>query len=100
MFDMVLEEVMRKIPTSALNEVIDKLLDVVLSSPNAEKMPEDVAKTLLYYWRKGQLSTEAGLLNLMKASTALEPDKTVSLMEELGLRQVASALKETLKTLV
>ena len=54
-----------------------KLVDMVLESSNAEKLPSDLAKTILYYWQRDQLATEAGLQRLLEAATALEPKKTI-----------------------
>jgi len=92
---MALEKVARNIPASLWNEASEKLVDIVLNSPNASKMPSDLAKTILYYWQRDQLVTEVGLHRLLEASMILEPEKTISLMEELGLPEIVAMLKET-----
>ncbi len=92
---MALEKIARKIPASLWNVASEKLVDVTLNSQNASKMPSDLAKTILYYWQRDQLATEVGLHRLLEASMILEPDKTISLMEELGLSEVVVMLKET-----
>lgn len=94
---MALEKIARNIPASLWNEASEKLVDLVLNSQNASKMPSDLAKTILYYWQRDQLATEVGLQRLLEASTLLEPEKTVSLMEELGLSEMVATLKETSK---
>lgn len=94
---MALEKIARKIPASLWNEASEKLVDIVLNSPNASKMPSDLAKTILYYWQRDQLATEIGLQRLLEASMILEPEKTVSLMEELGLTEIVAMLRETSK---
>ena len=94
---MALEKIARNVPASLWKEASDKLIDTVLNSQNASKMPSDLAKTILYYWQRDQLATEIGLQRLLEASTLLEPEKTVSVMEELGLPEIASMLKETSK---
>jgi hypothetical protein len=93
---MALEKIARKIPASLWNVASEKLVDVTLNSQNARKMPSDLAKTILYYWQRDQLATEVGLHRLLEASMILEPDKTISLMEELGLSEIVVMLKETL----
>ena len=93
---MALEKIARNIPASLWNVASEKLIDIVLNSSNASKMPSDLAKTILYYWQRDQLATEVGLHRVLEASMILEPEKTVDLMEELGLSKIVVMLKETL----
>ncbi|MCW3994089.1 MAG: hypothetical protein NWE85_05970 [Candidatus Bathyarchaeota archaeon] len=93
---MALEKIARKIPASLWNMASEKLIDLVLNSPNASRMPSALAKTILYYWQRDQLATEVGLYRVLEASMILEPEKTISLMEELGLPAIVVMLKETL----
>lgn len=93
---MALEKIARKIPASLWNVASEKLIDLVLNSPNASKMPSDLAKTILYYWQRDQLATEVGLYRVLEASMILEPEKTLVLMEELGMPAIVVMLKETL----
>ena len=93
---MALEKIARNIPASLWNVASEKLIDLVLNSPNAGKMPSDLAKTILYYWQRDQLATEVGLQRVLEASMILEPDKTITLMEELGLPTLVVMLRETL----
>ncbi len=92
---MAMEKVARKIPMSLWNEASEKLIDSILNSQNAGKMPSDLAKTILFYWQRDQLATEVGLQRLLEASMILDPDKAISLMEELGLPEIVVMLKET-----
>jgi coenzyme F420 hydrogenase subunit beta len=54
-----------------------KLADIVPDSSSAEKLPSDLAKTILYYWQSDQLATEVGLQRLLEATMTLEPGKTL-----------------------
>jgi len=92
---MALEKIARNIPASLWNVASEKLIDMILNSPNAGKMPSDLAKTILYYWQRDQLATEVGLQRLLEASMILEPEKAINLMEELGLSEIVVMLKET-----
>ena len=94
--NMAMEKIARGIPASLWNIASEKLIDITLNSSNASKMPSDLAKTILYYWQRDQLATEVGLHRLLEASMILEPEKTISLMEELGLPEIVVMLKETL----
>jgi len=82
------------IPESLWDVTSEKLIDIVLNSANANKMPSDLAKTILYYWQRDQLATEIGLQRLIEAAMLLEPEKTVSVMEEMGLQELVVALRK------
>ncbi len=92
-----MERIVRKIPTSLWSVASDKLVDLVLNSANGEKMPSDLAKTILFYWQRDQLATEIGLQRVMEAAMILEPEKTIGVMDELGLRELVVLLRETVK---
>jgi hypothetical protein len=91
---VALERIARKIPTSLWAIASEKLVDIVLNSSNAEKMPSDLAKTILYYWQRDQLATEVGLQRLLEAAMILEPEKTIETMDSLGLPELVIMLKE------
>lgn len=91
---MALERIARKIPTSLWTIASEKLVDIVLNSSNAEKMPSDLAKTILYYWQRDQLATEVGLQRLLEAAMILEPEKTIETVDSLGLSELVIMLKE------
>lgn len=93
---MTMEKVARKIPESLWSVASEKLVDIALNSANADKMPSDLAKTILYYWQRDQLATEIGLQRLLEAAMLLEPEKTIITMEEIGLSEIGVLLKETI----
>jgi len=96
-FGMAMEKMVRGIPTSLWGVASDKLVDLVLNSTNGERMPSDLAKTILFYWQRDQLATEIGLQRLMEAAMILEPEKTIGVMDELGLHELVIMLRETVK---
>jgi len=96
-FGLAMEKIVRKIPTSLCGAASDRLVDLVLNSANGEKMPSDLAKTILFYWQRDQLATEIGLQRLMEAAVILEPEKTIGVMDELGLHELVVVLRETVK---
>jgi len=93
---MGLGKTVKNIPASLWSAVSEELTDIILNSPNASRMPSSLAKTILYYWQRDHLVTEVGLQHLLEASMILEPEKTLSSMEELGLSEIAVKLKEKL----
>ena len=94
---MSIEEIVKKIPTSIWGNTFESLIDVVLNSPNGDRIPSNLAKTLLYYWQRNQLVTETGLQKLLEAAMMVEPDKTVNALGELGLQEIAATIKEVFK---
>lgn len=90
---MSLEKIIRKIPSKDWEVTSEKLIDVVLNSPNANKMPSGLAKTILYYWQRDQLATEIGLQRLLEASMVVNPEKTTKILKELGFEEVLTVLE-------
>jgi hypothetical protein len=90
---MALEKIVRKIPSSYWEETSEKLIDIVLNSPNANKMPSGLAKTILYYWQRDQLATEIGLQRLLEASMIVDPEKTVDVLKESGFQELVAVLE-------
>ena len=96
-FGLAMEKIVRKIPASLWSVASDKLVDLVLNSANGERMPSDLAKTILFYWQRDQLATEVGLQRVIEAAMILEPEKTIGVIDELGLHELVIMLKETIK---
>jgi len=94
---LAMEKIVRKIPASLWSVASDKLVDLVLNSANGERMPSDLAKTILFYWQRDQLATEVGLQRVIEAAMILEPEKTIGVIDELGLQELVIMLKETIK---
>lgn len=90
---MALEKIVRKIPSSSWEVTSERLIDIVLNSPNANKMPSGLAKTILYYWQRDQLATEIGLQRLLDASMIVDPDKTIDVLKELGFQELVTVLE-------
>jgi hypothetical protein len=90
---MALEKIVRKIPSSSWEATSEKLIDIVLNSPNAARMPSGLAKTILYYWQRDQLATEIGIQRLLEASTHIDLEKTIEVLKELGLQEVVAVLE-------
>ena len=91
---MALERIARKVPASLWTILSEELVDITLNSSNAGKLPSDLAKTILYYWQRDQLATEVGLQRLLEAAMLLEPEKTIELMDSLGMPELVIMLKE------
>ena len=92
---MTYQKIARTIPVGKREKLSDKLVDFLLKSKKEDKMPSDLANTILNQWQLGPLTTEAGLAALLEAAVLLESEKTMEFLEqELQLADVAKAIKE------
>jgi len=82
------------IPVVKREPLLNKLIDLILSSKNDEKMPSQLANTILLHWQNDILITESGLTALLEAAILLEPDKAIEVFAQLELADFAEQLKE------
>jgi len=90
---MALEKIVEKIPSPSWDATSERLIDIVLNSPNAKKMPSGLAKTILYYWQRDQLATKIGLERLFEASMIVDSEKTIEVLKELGFQELVTVLE-------
>lgn len=81
------------IPIEKRENTADKLVDIILSSKNDNKMPSDLANTILYQWQQNLLTSEPGFSALLKAAVLLEQEKTLTVLGELQLDEIADEIK-------
>ena len=92
---MAYQKIVKTIPVEKREKLSDKLVDFLLKSKKEDKMPSDLANTILGQWQLGSLTTEAGLAALLEAAALLESEKTMEVLEqELQLVDVAKAIRE------
>jgi hypothetical protein len=82
------------IPVVKREPLSNKLIDLVLSSKNDEKMPSPLANTILHHWQNDILISESGLTALLEVAALLEPDKTIEAFTQLELADFAEQIKE------
>jgi hypothetical protein len=76
----------------------DKLVDLILTTKNDEKMPNALARRFLHLWQQDYLVSKTGLALLLEASVRLEPEKVLSTLSELNLGILESKIKEYIPT--
>lgn len=91
--EMRYRELVEKIPRPMYVKLSEKLLDALLEAKDGGNVPSSLAKTVLYYAQREQLSSVAGLTNLLNALSLADPDKTVEILEEFGLEDASIALR-------
>ncbi len=80
------------IPRDKRRDAADKLIDAILSSKNDDKMPSDLANTILHQWQQNLLTNEFGLSALLKAAVLLEQEKVLTILRELQLNEIAEKI--------
>lgn len=87
-------KIVETVPMEKREKLSAKLVDLILKSKNADKMPSSLAKTILHHWQRSPLTNEADLAALLEAAVILESDKTLNFLgEELRLSDVVKAIK-------
>jgi hypothetical protein len=70
----------------------ESLIDILLEEKDGSKVPSSVAKTILLYWHRDKLASEAGLTSLLRAVVEAAPIKTASVLDEFGLEKIKLAI--------
>ena len=82
------------VTVSAWQPLSDKLVDLILTTKNDEKMPGGLARSILHLWQQDSLASKPGLAVLLEAAIKLEPERTMNILSELQLRALESKIKE------
>ncbi|UCH57861.1 MAG: hypothetical protein JSV18_02865 [Candidatus Bathyarchaeota archaeon] len=93
---MEYRELVKTIPRTMREVLSNKLMDVLLEAKAGDAVPSSVAKTLLYYWQRDQLASEAGLTALLRAVVEADPVRSAAVIGDFGLEEIklAISLKE------
>ena len=91
------KEIVKMIPASLYNVVSKRLVEIVLGTKKTERLPTSLAKSILYLWQRDQLENEVGIGKLLEAAMFVEPEKTISFFEEIGVQEIVVPLKETFR---
>lgn len=79
---MKMKEIVQEIPEEKLKEAWRRLIDLLLRSSKANRMPVEMSKAILSHWLRDSLSSRGGVQLLLEAAVHAEPDKTASLLSE------------------
>lgn len=81
------------VPAAKWEVLSNKLVDFILTSKNDEKMPSILARSILHQWQNNTLKSESGHASLLNAAVLLEPEKTIAVLNELQIADVAEQIK-------
>ena len=88
-----MESMIEQIPVSLYKNLSDKLITVILDSEDKDAVSTEMTKKIIYLWRQDQLATPAGLETLIQAASSVDVDVTAKILDDLGLQQIAVAVK-------
>ena len=90
---MSYRELVKKISTSLCEVLSDRFMDVLLEAKDGGNIPSSLTKAILYHSMRGQLASEAGLVDLLGALAVADPQRAATMLEEFGLGEVAQAMR-------
>ena len=93
--EMGYREFVKSIPATMRELLAERLIDVMLEAKDGSRVPSSLAKTILFYWQREQLASEAGLTNLLEAVSYADPDRAFTIMESLGLEKLKLTFRPT-----
>jgi len=93
MVSTLTREIVKLIPISLREIVSNEFIKIVINSSNSHKIPPSLARSLLYYWQRDNLSTEIGLAKLIEAALIVEYDKAIKILTDLGLNEAIRLVK-------
>jgi hypothetical protein len=78
----------KKIPTSKYEMLAERFMDALLEAKEGGNVPSSLVKAILYYSAQDHLASETSLVTLLEALASVDPQLTVSILEEFGLEEV------------
>ena len=87
-----MENVIESMPNSLQGELSKSLISIVIGSEDKNAISTELAKKIIYLWRRDQLATTTGILTLLEASVMVDVNLTREALDTLGLNQVAAEL--------
>ena len=89
---MEYRELVKSVPRPMRKGLSENLMDILLEAKDGGDVPTSLAKTILYYWQRDQLASEAGLTNLLRAVAEADPIKTAAVLDDFGLEEIKLAI--------
>ena len=87
------KEFIKQVPDEMRSPLSENLIDILLEGKENIIIPPSLAKTILHYWQRDQLDSEAGLTNLLKATFEAAPETTFKVIDNFDLKELRIALQ-------
>jgi hypothetical protein len=88
-----MESVIESIPSSLRGDLSKKLIGIVTGSQDKNAISTELAKKIIYLWRRDQLAAPVGLMALLEGAVMVDAKEAHSVLDELGLSQVTVHLR-------
>ncbi len=85
-------KIVEMIPAEKWGPLSDQLTGVILGSKNDEKMPSQLANTILLHMKNNTVSSKSGLAAMLEAAILLDAEKTVVALGELQMLKIAEQI--------
>lgn len=82
------------VPASKWEVLSNKLIDIILTSKNDDRLPSQLAKTILNHWQNNNLKSESGLATLLESAVLVELEKTQSALNELQMPDIVEQIRQ------
>jgi hypothetical protein len=86
-------EAINKIPVSLYKNLSDKLVSIILDSEDRDAISTEETKKIIYLWRQDQLASPTGIETLLTAGVKVDQNAVETILNDLGLHEVAVAVK-------
>ncbi|MBN2334551.1 hypothetical protein JXL21_03255 [Candidatus Bathyarchaeota archaeon] len=87
------KEFVKQVPRTMRGPLSETLIDILLEGDEGLAVTPSLAKTILHYWQRDQLDSEAGLTNLLKATFEADPETTLKVIQNFDLEDLRVALQ-------
>jgi hypothetical protein len=91
--EMNYNEFVKQVPRTMRGPLSENLIDIILEGDESLSIPPSLAKTILHYWQRDQLDSEAGLTNLLKATFEADPERTLKVIDTFDLKELRVTLQ-------
>ena len=91
--EMNYNEFVKQVPRTMRGPLSENLIDIILEGDESLAIAPSLAKTILHYWQRDQLDSEAGLTNLLKATFEAAPERTLKVIDTFDLKELRVALQ-------
>jgi hypothetical protein len=89
-------KIIETVPTEKWAPLSNQLTSVILNSKNDEKMPSQLANTILQHMKNNTANTKPALAALLQAAILLDAEKTVVALGELQMLKVAEHIVQNM----
>jgi len=85
-------KIVEMVPPDKWAPLSEELIGVILGAKNDDKIPNNIANTILMDMKTGKSSTKQGLTLLMEVAVVSDPEKTIIALGDMQLLKAAAEI--------